>query len=465
MPPRARAKPAGGLAGLAASDSEPDLDMFDKSDLQAAVRSVTKKPRGRPPGSASKITKAAPRATRQTNSDKLPTVSELDAQPSASSKATAGGTKGTRKAQQMSIDETLPLEDVGIPSSAPATDIKKGTRGRPKKTNGDTSILAPESAVKRRGRPPRQPTTPIAEVPETQQDSMELDPVLEADEDDDVGAPPTIEAPAPWQSYDMSDDTMRRQLEDLTKKYTALESRHRDLRDVGVREAERNFERLKKQAEERTAAATKLIAELKAELAVQTALANESEELRKQLDENEAEAENFENTIQTLNGSLSDAKSEIKALSNKLAAARSADNSSRVPGSAMKTGGLANRTAQAEAAHAAQATALAKERLYADLTDLILRGVKQEEMEDTFDCIQTGRNGTLHFKLAIENDDAADNYDDVSFTYQPQLDPGRDQQLIDVLPGYLTEEITFPRSQAPKFYARVNKSLTEDLTR
>jgi tellurite resistance protein len=51
----------------------------------------------------------------------------------------------------------------------------------------------------------------------------------------------------------MSDDTMRRQLEDLTKKYTALESRHRDLRDVGVREAERNFERLKKQAEERTA--------------------------------------------------------------------------------------------------------------------------------------------------------------------------------------------------------------------
>lgn len=60
----------------------------------------------------------------------------------------------------------------------------------------------------------------------------------------------------------------------------------------------------------------------------------------------------------------------------------------------MKASGLANRTAQAGAAHAAQATALAKERLYADLTDLILRGVKQEEMEDTFDCIQTGRNGS-----------------------------------------------------------------------
>lgn len=231
-------------------------------------------------------------------------------------------------------------------------------------------------------------------------------------------------------------------------------------------------------------AATKLIAELKAELAAQTALANESEELRKQLEANETETESLENTIKTLNGSLSEAKSEIKSLSTKLAAARSNETNSRVPGSAIKTG-LMNRTAQAGAAHAhaAQLTAQAKERLYADLTDLILRGVKQDEAEDIFDCIQTGRNGSkfdqwlpvfccriltqwsaLHFKLVVEND-ASDNYEDVSFTYQPQLNPGRDQELIDVLPGYLTEEITFPRSQAPKFYSRVNKSLTEDLTR
>jgi predicted nucleic acid-binding Zn-ribbon protein len=160
-------------------------------------------------------------------------------------------------------------------------------------------------------------------------------------------------------------------------------------------------------------AATKLIAELKAELATQTALANESEELRKQLEANEAEAENLENTVQTLNSSLSEAKSEIKTLSTKLAAARSSETNSRVPGSAIKTGGLMNRT-QAGAAHAAQATAQAKERLYADLTDLILRGVKQDDIEDTFDCIQTGRNGSefgyIPFFLSYTNTVASPSF-------------------------------------------------------
>ncbi|KAK6723404.1 hypothetical protein SNK04_002250 [Fusarium graminearum] len=468
MPPRARAKPVAEPAAPAVSDSEPDLDMFDKSDLQAAARTIstTKKPRGRPPGTASKITKPAQRATRRGGKEKLQAVPEAVAQPDTAGKATGSGTNATRKAQQMAPDETVTFEDIEGPSSVPATDVKKGTRGRPKKSNGDTSVLAPQSAVKRRGRPPRQPETPIVEVPETQhEDPMELDPVLEESEDDNAGAVPDVETIVPWSSYDTTDDSTRRRLEDLTRKYAALESSHRDLREVGVREAERNFERLKKQAEERTAAATKLIAELKAELAAQTALANESEELRKQLEANETETESLENNIKTLNGSLSEAKSEIKSLSTKLAAARSNETNSRVPGSAIKTG-LMNRTAQAGAAHAhaAQLTAQAKERLYADLTDLILRGVKQDEAEDIFDCIQTGRNGTLHFKLVVEND-ASDNYEDVSFTYQPQLNPGRDQELIDVLPGYLTEEITFPRSQAPKFYSRVNKSLTEDLTR
>lgn len=45
----------------------------------------------------------------------------------------------------------------------------------------------------------------------------------------------------------------------------------------------------------------------------------------------------------------------------------------------------------------------------------------------------------------------------------PQLDPDRDEALVDVLPDYLQEEITFPRPQAAKFYARVMKSLTERL--
>jgi hypothetical protein len=413
MPPRARAKPVAGLAGFVASDSEPDLDMFDKSELQAAVRtmSTTKKPRGRPPGTASKVTKTAPRTTRRNSADKFAPVPEAIAQPATTSKINGGVTKGGRRAKQ-APDETVTFEDIGIPASVPATETKKGSRGRPKKLNGNISILAPESAVKRRGRPPRQPTTPIEEIPETQaEDVMELDAVPEEDEDQDSGAGPT-EPLESWSSYDTSDVALRRRLGELTKKYEALEMRHRDLREVGVREAERNFDRLKKQAEERTAgksrcknhtvlpivlistAATQLISELKAELAAQTALAKEGEELRKQLEASEVKAENLEGNIESLNNSLSEAEAEIKTLSTKLAAVRSGNANPRVPGSAIQASGPANRTAQAEAAHAAQAISQAKENLYADMTGLIMRGVKQEDIGDTFDCIQAGRNGS-----------------------------------------------------------------------
>ena len=52
-------------------------------------------------------------------------------------------------------------------------------------------------------------------------------------------------------------------------------------------------------------------------------------------------------------------------------------------------------------------------------------------------------------------------YDDTQFTYVPQLEQPRDSELIAVLPDFLVEEITFPRPQVSKFYARVMKALME----
>jgi hypothetical protein len=67
----------------------------------------------------------------------------------------------------------------------------------------------------------------------------------------------------------------------------------------------------------------------------------------------------------------------------------------------------------------------------------------------------------LHFKLAICNDTTSEAYDEAQYLYMPQLDKDRDAELIELLPDYLVEEITFPRPHAAKFYARVIKSLTE----
>jgi hypothetical protein len=96
---------------------------------------------------------------------------------------------------------------------------------------------------------------PPEEIPETQQeDAMELDVVVEEEEGDINGdVAPVAEPLESWAGYDGSEVSLRRRLGELSKKYENLDMRHRDLREVGVKEAERNFERLKKQAEERTA--------------------------------------------------------------------------------------------------------------------------------------------------------------------------------------------------------------------
>ncbi|KFX93247.1 hypothetical protein O988_06906, partial [Pseudogymnoascus sp. VKM F-3808] len=141
------------------------------------------------------------------------------------------------------------------------------------------------------------------------------------------------------------------------------------------------------------------------------------------------------------------------------AAAASAESNARAPGSAKKSAAAIRMMGGAEVAAAAQAAQL-KEDLYRDLTGLIIRNVKREEEEDVFDCIQTGRNGTLHFKFGLPNDKNAD-YDESQCHYVPQMDPSRDEELKDLLPEYMSEELTFPRPQVDKFYARVVKALTE----
>ncbi|EOO01420.1 putative chromosome segregation protein [Phaeoacremonium minimum UCRPA7] len=250
----------------------------------------------------------------------------------------------------------------------------------------------------------------------------------------------------------------------MTKKYESLEMKYRDLRDVAVREAERNFDRLKKQGEERAQTANQLIANLKSEVTAQKELAKEGASFKKQFEASEAKIDNLQARITELTTALSESKNEMKTLSAKLSAARATEAANaKVPGSAMKNGtGGSRAAASSETVHSTQLAQL-KEDLYGDLTGLIVRGVKRDGPEDTFDCIQTGRGRTLHFKLAIANENSSEGYDDAQFMYMPQLDPKRDEDLIEMLPDYLVEEISFPRLHAAKFYSRVQKALTERL--
>ncbi|KAJ5201766.1 Monopolin complex subunit Csm1/Pcs1 [Penicillium cinerascens] len=260
------------------------------------------------------------------------------------------------------------------------------------------------------------------------------------------------------------DPELRRRIGDLTKKHDGLETKYRNLREIGIVEANTNMEKLRKQCESITIASNELVASLRSELEAQRALGQQSRGFQKQLKDRDAEMARLKAEADEARAQLSATQSEVKALQTKLAAARntaaSLESIAKVPGSAIKGG--ANRATAAVTAEAAQAAQLAalKEELYTDLTGLIIRDVKNRETDDLYDCIQTGVNGTLHFKLAIPKVSSAE-YESAEFQYLPLLDANHDRDLVNILPKFLTWDITFSRGQASKFYTRVIDALTK----
>jgi Chromosome segregation protein Csm1/Pcs1 len=283
----------------------------------------------------------------------------------------------------------------------------------------------------------------------------------------------------------VGDPNLRRKLGDVTRKFENIDLKYRNLKDVGVSEANANMEKLRKQCEATTAASAELIASLKKELAMQMPLAHEARQLQVELQNATNTANTYRSTVSDLETSLATAQNEIKALQAKLAAARSSATfmesaSAKTPGSAMKNSSQVRTViGSAETAQAAQ-TAQLKEDLYSDLTGLIIRSVKRTAEGDAYDCIQTGRNGSkcswpnsiefpltwlaaLHFKLVVEpeGDGRTTSFEDTEFLYTPLLDPNRDKDMLEMLPYYLKEDITFSRHHAAKFYSRVVDALTK----
>ncbi|KAJ5503154.1 Monopolin complex subunit Csm1/Pcs1 [Penicillium fimorum] len=262
---------------------------------------------------------------------------------------------------------------------------------------------------------------------------------------------------------EQGDPELRRRLGELTKKYESLENKYRNLREIGIVEATTNMEKLRKQSETVTEVSNELVASLKAEIDAQRKLGLQSRGLQKQLKDRDDELARLKYSADEAQAQLASAQSEVKALHTKLAAARntaaSLEGAAKVPGSAIK--GVANRANAVVNAEAAQASQLAqlKEDLYSDLTGLIVRDVKNRESDYLYDCIQTGINGTLHFHLVVPKVSA--DYDKTEFQYLPHLDPNRDRDLVNLLPDFLTVDITFVRGQAAKFYTRVIDALTK----
>jgi hypothetical protein len=287
------------------------------------------------------------------------------------------------------------------------------------------------------------------------------------------------------------DPELRRKLNEMTRKHENLSLKYENLQEVGEKSAKANFDKLKRATDEKAKSAADLIASLKKELAdarkatkVDT---SESTALQKQVNtltaSNEklaSENEELKTKFQTAQSDVKAAQNEVKSMEAKLAAARA-----EVTAQEAKAKGAAAARSVPLNTSEAQKEAKMKENLYSDLTGLIIRNVKRKEGEDEFDCLQTGRNGSeyisemsyddhtltcptaLHFHLTVANDTTSSApktpsgsaYEEAEFTYEPLLDESRDNELIEILPDYLTEDIEFPRHQALKFYHKMLESM------
>ncbi|KKA26402.1 hypothetical protein TD95_001407 [Thielaviopsis punctulata] len=255
----------------------------------------------------------------------------------------------------------------------------------------------------------------------------------------------------------LSEASANQKLAEMKRKYDKLEARYNSLHEVGIEEAQNNYDKLKRQSEARAKTSTELIEKLKEEVAHQTALAEEGEILRAELAESEATIDELQRKLGSLEKLLMESRAENKSLATKLAASRAGDSINGIGSTSNGTRTMGANSELMQMAHM-------KEDLYGDLTGLYIRGVKRTGGEDVFDCLLSVRNWTLHFKLATDQEDGSGSgeYQEAMFTYRPQLDENRDKALIELLPEYLTDEIQFARPHSNRFYARVTQALSAD---
>jgi hypothetical protein len=224
---------------------------------------------GRP--AANKVTKPAPKASTSTARANKRIAAAVEEEVAAGIETVKAPGRGRGRKRAAAAEEVEEVEDTVMTEETPPATKQKGARGRPKKV----VIEAEEPpAGARRGRKAAgkkaEPEEEVSEIPETQ--PPEEAPSDSDDEHDDladlpvsrtperakpgrggVSAPSSVsKRPLHSLSPEKGDPALRRRLGEMTQKYENLEHKYRDLKEVAVREAERNFDKLKKQSEDKS---------------------------------------------------------------------------------------------------------------------------------------------------------------------------------------------------------------------
>lgn len=180
----------------------------------------------------------------------------------------------------------------------------------------------------------------------------------------------------------------------MTRKCESMDIKYRNLKDVAVAEASANVEKLRKQCEAITEASNKLVTSLKKELALQAPLVQKARKFEKDAQTQDAEVNKLRSANKDMSTTLAAAQNEIKSLQAKLAAARATPAPAEIKPPPTTSKAVAPVRHVVASTSEAERISQLKIDLYGDLTGLIIRSVKQGEDGDTYDCIQTGRNGS-----------------------------------------------------------------------
>ncbi|KAK9480005.1 chromosome segregation protein Csm1/Pcs1-domain-containing protein [Lipomyces japonicus] len=245
-------------------------------------------------------------------------------------------------------------------------------------------------------------------------------------------------------------------INDWHKLYEKLNVRFQKLQDIRETHTEEALMSFKASAERRFAGADLIIEKLRQENASQQLIINQLRE-----------------AAQTQQSNLD---VEINQKAQAVVADRTADLQTRVKQLEQEKNLLQGKLSgiKLSGLHAQ------KEELYSDLSGLIVRDVKTENGKIVYDLLQTGRNGAFHYKLsmpvatngAVHNSTipaatsasatlsvAGTDHEDVEVTFVPMLDGKRDEALVELLPDYFTEPLTFVRSSAAQFFWKISQAL------
>ncbi|KAF3923149.1 hypothetical protein ABW20_dc0108216 [Dactylellina cionopaga] len=450
MPPKKSSKAA--LASRIASSSSSELDeppppppatTSRKLEVVAATlleSSAIKKGRGRP--------------RKQAAASSITTNDQDDSSTAApkAGLATGKATKSGGNAARASGAPVVPADVVNKPKA----DKRKGKSNLTETIDEESEGPAPgRRHVATTKRNTTKTTKPInnrkgtaqqrLEVPETQ---ITQEPPSESDEEMVAESNEEREEKSSSEEFEKKTTRSRKPTSTasanaLADELAQLKLRYAKLRHLKMEEAHSIQEERIRTLEEQDNASQRIIDNLKAELKSRSVVFQQLQEKDKRIQELEQQHSVMENKIERL-------LQDHAILNAKLETAR---NSAKVS---------SNSSKNAPAVGPTKEFSQNRDNLYSDLCGLLVVNVKTDEDGGIeYDCLSTGKNGALHFKLQLdaEDEDIEDEDDGPYFTYNPMLEKGRDERLIAILPPIFRDEMNFQRTRGVDFYLQLMRAL------